>query len=51
MLILGINKILKWVQITTGSGTYTCPIKEINGVLFFKFKNVWHKVLDYMPKN
>ena len=36
MLVLGINRILKWVQITTGWGTYTCPTKEINGELFFK---------------
>lgn len=47
MLVLGINRILKWVQITTGWGTYTCPTKEINGELFFKFKNEWHKVIDF----
>jgi hypothetical protein len=47
MLVLGINRILKWVQITTGWGTYTCPIKEINGELFFKFRNDWHKVIDF----
>jgi len=47
MLELGINRILKWVQITTGWGAYTCPTKEINGELFFKFKNEWHKVMDF----
>lgn len=47
MLVLGINRILKWVQITTGWGKYTCPTKEINGELFFKFKNEWHKVMDF----
>ncbi|HBC32476.1 MAG TPA: hypothetical protein DC024_14675 [Clostridiales bacterium] len=47
MLVLSINRILKWVQITTGWGKYTCPIKEINGELFFKFKNEWHKVMDF----
>jgi len=50
MPILGINKVLNWLQITTGTGTYTCPTKEINGELFFKFKNAWHKVIDYLPK-
>ena len=48
MLVLGINKILNWCQITTGWGKYTCPIKEINGELFFKFKREWHKVADYI---
>lgn len=38
MLILGINRILNWLQITTGGRSYTCPTKEINGELFFKFK-------------
>ena len=48
MLVLGISHILKHVQIHTGRGTYTCPTKEINGELFFKFKNEWHKVIDYV---
>ena len=39
------------VQITTGYGTYTCPTKEVDRESFFKFKNVWYKVSDYMPKN
>ena len=50
MLVLGINKILKWCQITTGGRTYTCPTKEINGELFFRFKNVWHSVAQYASK-
>lgn len=48
MLILGINNVLNWVQITTGCGTYTCPMKEINGEKFFKFKGEWHRVSDYV---
>ena len=51
MLVLGINRILKWVQITTGWGTYTCPTKEINGELFFKFKSEWHKVMDFASEH
>lgn len=47
MEILSINHILKWVQITSGGKRYTCPTKEVNGVLFFKFKNEWHKVIDF----
>lgn len=31
MLVLGINKICKWCQITTGGRTYTCPTKKIYG--------------------
>ena len=34
MLVLGINRILNWCQITTGGRRYTCPTKEINGKLF-----------------
>ena len=48
MLVLGINKILNWRQITTGWGTYTCPIKEVNGEMFFKFKKIWHPVAEYL---
>ena len=47
MLVLGVNSILKWVQITTGGRRYTCPTKEINGELYFHFKNKWHRVKDY----
>ena len=51
MLVLGVNNILHWVQITTGGGKYTCPTKEVNGELFFKFKKEWHKVADYISEH
>lgn len=51
MLVLGVNKILHWVQITTGWGRYTCQTKEINGELFFKFKKEWHRVSDYLSEH
>lgn len=51
MLILGINKILNWLQITTGERRYTCPTKEINGELFFKFKNEWYRAIDYVSEH
>ena len=38
MLVLGVNRILKWCQITTGGRRYTCPTKEIDGELFFCLK-------------
>lgn len=47
MLVLGIHEILNWVQITNGGRKYTCPMKEINGELFFKFKKEWHQVAKY----
>lgn len=48
MLVLGINHVLKWVQITTGGRCYTCPTKYIDGKLFFKFKKEWHEVAKYI---
>ena len=51
MLILGINKICEWCQITTNSRHYTCPIKINNGELFFKFKKVWHPVSQFLSEN
>lgn len=51
MLVLGVNKILKWCQITTGGRRYTCPTKEINGELFSHFKKMWHPVIDYLSGN
>lgn len=47
MLVLGINYACNWVQITTGWGTYTCPMKNVGGELYFKFKNEWHSVEEY----
>lgn len=47
MLVLGINKILKWCQITSGGRKYTCPTKEVNGELLFHFKKEWHKVSEF----
>ena len=48
MLVLGINKILKWCQITSGGRRYTCQTKEVDGELFFHFKKEWHKIADYI---
>ena len=47
VLVLCINHAAGWVQITTGGRTYTCPMKDVNGELFFRFKNEWHRVTDY----
>lgn len=36
------------VQIVADCGRYyTCPVKEVDGEWFFRFKNQWHKVTDY----
>ena len=48
MLVLGVNKILKWCQILSGGRRYTCPTKEIDGKLFFAFKS-WHPVEGILP--
>lgn len=51
MLVNGVNKILKWCQITTRGRTYTCLTKYLDGKLFFKFKRVWHPVSDYISEH
>lgn len=51
MLVLGINHILKWVQIVSNGRRYTCPMKEIDGKLFFHFKEEWHKVLEFASEH
>lgn len=51
MLVLGINKVLDWCQIVSGGRTYTCPTKEINGELFFRFKRIWHPVTEFISDN
>lgn len=48
MLILSVNKILKWCQITADGRTYTCPTEIIDNVLHFKFKNHRYKVSEYV---
>lgn len=48
MLVLGVNKILKWCQIVSGGRHYTCPTKEINGQLYFAFKRTWHPVAEFI---
>lgn len=47
MLVLGINKILNWCQITSGGRKYTYPIKMIDNVLYFRFKKKWYKVIEH----
>ena len=47
MLVLGINYEGPWVQITTNGARYTCPMKDVDGELFFKFKNEWHSVVEF----
>ena len=39
MLVLRVNKILKWCQVLSNGRKYTCPTKKVNGELFFHFKN------------
>ena len=51
MLILGINKILGWLQIVSGGRRYTCPTKIINGEQFFHFKKEWHRVGEYLSEH
>lgn len=51
MLVLGINKVLDWCQIVSGGRTYTCPTKEINGELFFRFKRIWHPITEFISDN
>lgn len=51
MLVLGINKILDWCQIVSDGRTYTCPTKEINGQLFFRFKRIWHPIAEFISDN
>lgn len=51
LLVLGINRILKWLQITTGERTYTCHTKMIDNVLHFRFKNQWYKVAKYVGEH
>lgn len=50
MTILGINIPCQWVQIITNGRRYTCPIREVNGELFFAFKKQLHKVADYVSE-
>lgn len=48
MLVLGVNRILNWCQIISGGRKYTCPIKEVDGQLLFRFKKIWYPVGDYI---
>lgn len=50
MTLLGINHILKWVQICAGGRKYTCPMKKTGGELYFRFKDEWHRVADYISE-
>lgn len=50
MIVFSINRVLNWCQVITGTGTYTCPIKELNGELFFRFKKDWHPVTKYITE-
>lgn len=51
MLVTTINRLTDWLQIVTHTGTYTCPTKEINGELFFRFKRHWHKAANFLSEH
>ncbi|MBR6513306.1 MAG: hypothetical protein IKT46_00590 [Clostridia bacterium] len=51
MLVLGVNKILKWCQVLSGGRRYTCHTKVINGQLCFWFKEAWHSVAEFISEN
>lgn len=51
MIVMAVNKACEWCQIATETGTYTCPIRRIDGELFFKFKREWHSVAKYISEN
>jgi len=51
MKVLGIHRILNHCQITSNGYTYTRPIIEKNGELFFKFKNEFYKVVEFASEN
>ena len=52
MTVLGINRIGGWVQIFSDSlRNYTCATKEIDGELFFRFKQEWHPVAKYLTEH
>lgn len=50
MMVLGINHVLKWVQVLYNGKCYTCPMKEINGELYYHFKKEWHQVTKYISE-
>lgn len=51
MIVVGLHKVLNWCQVITKNGTYTCPLKEIDGELFFRFKKAWHPVAKYISEH
>lgn len=51
MLVLEINRILKLCHVTNGGRTYSCPTKIIDNVLYFHFKNQWHRVADHVGEH
>lgn len=51
MIVLGVNRILKWCQVFSSGKRYTCPTKVIDGKLFFHLKKEWHSVEKYIADN
>ena len=47
MLVLGVNRILKWCQIISEGRRYTCITKLVDGKLYFNFKKEWHSVAEF----
>lgn len=51
MLVLGVNKILKWCQVFSNGCRYTCPTKIICDELCFAFKKAWYPVAKYISEH
>lgn len=46
--VRGISMAFGWLQIYAHGSHYTCPIKEVDAKLLFRFKNAWHIVDEYI---
>jgi len=51
MIIFVVNKATEMVQLYTHGAKYSCPMKEQDGELFFRFKSIWYPVNKYIDNN
>lgn len=51
MVIFVVNKTTEMVQLYTHGAKYSCPMKEQDGELFFRFNSIWYPVNKYIDNN
>ena len=51
MVVKYVNQIQNLCTVSDGDGECACPLAEIDGLLCFRFENMWYAVREHLAPN